>query len=440
MYNNLKIHLFCDDMKPNYLKIYFLAICCLPLFSYAQDKEYARQVIEKLTAIDMHGRGYVEDGDAIAGHYVQTQMETLGALAFDYNFYQDFIMTVNTFPSNMKVTVEGQELVPGVDFLVKPSSGGASGNFKLKWVNLESIKKKEIELESSPAETRKTLMVVDGSEAETKEDKELLQSLWSNPLQLGGVVILTDEKLTWGVSQKQDPWVQLEIKHDKLPKGTTNISLKIDAKYNPKHRSQNIVGFLEGKDEPDSFIVFTGHYDHLGHMGKNTYFPGANDNASGISMLLDMIQHYAKYENQCKYSIAFIAFGAEEAGLVGSQHYVADPVFPLEKIKFLINLDLLGTGEEGITVVNATKHEKEYNTLVKLNEKNKYLAQVKKRGPAANSDHYFFSQKGVPAFFIYTMGGIAAYHDIHDKAETLPLTEYHDVFKLITGFVKELEK
>lgn len=427
-------------MKLNLFKTLLVLACLLPLFALGQDKKYASQVIEKLTAIDMHGRGYVQDGDAIAGHYVQTQMETRGGLAFDYNFYQDFTMTVNTFPGAMKVAVDGKELTPGVDFLVKPSSGGASGNYNLKWVSLESIKKKEVELALSPSEMRKTLMVIDGSEAETKEDKELLHALWSNPLGLGGVIMLTEEKLTWGVSQTQDPHVELEIKKDKLPKETRSISLKIDAKYNTKHRSQNIVSFIEGKDEPDSFIVFTGHYDHLGHMGKNTYFPGANDNASGISMILDFVQHYADYENQCKYSIAFIAFGAEEAGLVGSKYYVENPVFPLEKIKFLINLDLLGTGEEGITVVNATKHEKEYNTLVKLNEKNKYLAQVKKRGPAANSDHYFFSEKGVPAFFIYTMGGIAAYHDIYDVSETLPLTEYDDVFKLITGFVKELEK
>lgn len=427
-------------MKPYFFKTLLLLTCSIPLLVFGQDKKYARQVIEKMTAPEMHGRGYVQDGDQIAGHYVQTQMETRGALAFDYNFYQDFNMTVNTFPGAMKVTVDERDLTPGVDFLVKPSSGAASGNYNLKWLELKGLENKEIDLGMSPGEMRKTLMVVDASQAETKEEKAFLQSIGSNPFGLGGVIVLTDEKLTWGVSQTQNPYVELEIKKDKLPKDTKTISLKIEAKYNPKHRCQNIISFIEGKDEPDSFIVFTGHYDHLGHMGKNTFFPGANDNASGISMLLDLVQHYAAYENQSKYSIAFIAFGAEEAGLVGSKHYVENPVFPLEKIKFLINLDLLGTGEEGITVVNATKHEKEYNTLVKLNEKNNYLAQVKKRGPAANSDHYFFSEKGVPAFFIYTMGGISAYHDIYDISETLPLTEYNDVFKLITGFVKEMEK
>jgi aminopeptidase YwaD len=63
------------------------------------------------------------------------------------------------------------------------------------------------------------------------------------------------------------------------------------------------------------------------------------------------------------------------------------------------------------------------------------LPAVVKRGKAANSDHYFFSQKGVPAFFIYTNGTQKAYHDVHDKFETLPLSKYRELFKLLTLFV-----
>jgi hypothetical protein len=59
---------------------------------------------------------------------------------------------------------------------------------------------------------------------------------------------------------------------------------------------------------------------------------------------------------------------------------------------------------------------------------------VKSRGKAANSDHYFFTEKGVPAFFIYTLGGIKAYHDIFDVSSTLPYTEFNDLFELIIKF------
>jgi Zn-dependent M28 family amino/carboxypeptidase len=115
-------------------------------------------------------------------------------------------------------------------------------------------------------------------------------------------------------------------------------------------------------------------------------------------------------------------------------------LFPLKNIRFLVNLDLQGTGDEGITVVNATEFRKEYALLNEVNDSAKLLAKINARGKAANSDHYWFSEKGVPAFFFYTLGGIKAYHDVFDKAETLPLNEYEDLLKLVKGFNERLMK
>jgi len=218
------------------------------------------------------------------------------------------------------------------------------------------------------------------------------------------------------------------------------VTLNIEAELKKRHRTQNVIGFIEGAEEPEKYIVFTGHYDHLGMMGEDAIFRGANDNASGIAMLLNFVKHFSASGHRPKQSIAFMAFAGEEAGLLGSQYYVQNPLFPLEQIEFVINVDLLGTGEDGITVVNGAVHTKEFNTLVELNERSKYLKQVKKRGKASNSDHHPFSEKGVPAFFLYTMGGITAYHDIYDIPETLPLTEFEGVFKLIRDFIYNLEK
>ena len=113
-------------------------------------------------------------------------------------------------------------------------------------------------------------------------------------------------------------------------------------------------------------------------------------------------------------------------------------MFPLNQINFLINLDLLGTGDDGIQVVNGSVYQSHFDKLVAINQQKNYLKDIKIRGKAANSDHYYFSEKGVPAVFIYTLGGIKAYHDIDDKAATLPLTEFEDCFRLITDFVVEL--
>ena len=121
--------------------------------------------------------------------------------------------------------------------------------------------------------------------------------------------------------------------------------------------------------------------------------------------------------------------------MVGSKYFTEHPVFELSKIKFLINLDLLGTGYEGITVVNATEFKTRFDALKQLNTDKKYLPLVKPRGKAQNSDHYWFTEKGVPSFFIYTMGGIKAYHDVYDKPQTLPLTKYKEVFRLLVDFI-----
>jgi hypothetical protein len=98
-------------------------------------------------------------------------------------------------------------------------------------------------------------------------------------------------------------------------------------------------------------------------------------------------------------------------------------------------LDLLGTGDEGITVVNATEYKTAFESLKNSNEQQHLLPTIKPRGKAANSDHYWFTERGVPCFFIYTMGGISAYHDVHDRPETLPLTRYKNVFRLLTTFI-----
>ena len=152
------------------------------------------------------------------------------------------------------------------------------------------------------------------------------------------------------------------------------------------------------------------------------------------------MRHYCKPENKPDYSIVFICFAGEEAGLKGSEYFVNNPLVPLSKIKFLLNLDLLGTGDEGITVVNATEHKEEFEKLKNINEEKKHLAMIKPRGKAKNSDHYYFSEKGVKAFFIYTMGGIKAYHDVHDISKTLPLTKYTACFYLISDFLNSFSK
>ena len=364
--------------------------------AYAQDTTYARQVIKKLTSPELLGRGYVNDGVNKAAAYLSNEMKQIGVLKFGKSYTQVYHFSVNTFPGKMSVVLDGRELIAGKHYLIYPS-----------------------------ATTKKTGYQLFKTDSVTYHSNDGRREV--------PVIVKLKKKLTYTVATDTSANTVIELLKDSFPNELKNVDVMFENKFIPNFKCQNLCGYIKGKQQPDSFIVFTAHYDHLGAMGKQAYFPGANDNASGVSVLLNLMKYYKK--NPAKYSMAFIFFSGEEAGLLGSKYYSEHPIFPLSNIKFLTNMDLLGTGDDGIMVVNATVFKQQFEKLNAINTEKNYVKQIKQRGKAANSDHYWFTEKGVPSFFIYTMGGIQAYHDIYDLEKTLPLTDYMDVCKLLIDFV-----
>lgn len=372
-----------------YLLILFLFVAG-PVLS--QDLHNARKMVKKLTSKAMWGRGYTNNGMSNAADFICSAFKSYGLTPMDgTDFKQPFSFPVNTFPGKMEVSINGKKLSPGKDFIVMPQSIGQTTKGKF-------------------------------------EQKDSIT--FTNTSQR--VVAVLKDKLTWSPAIQQDDFTGIQINRKAIKGTPINFKINIENSFIPEFTAANICGIVKGTEKPDSVLLITAHYDHLGGMGSKTFFPGANDNASGISLLLSLAKYYAA--NPQPYTMAFICFAGEEAGLLGSKYFTEHPLLSLEKIRFLINVDMVGTGQTGITVVNATIHPKEFSILNQLNDKNKYLSKINSRDKAANSDHYFFTEKGVPAFFIYTSGGIDAYHDIYDRAKTLPLTEYQDLFKLFVDF------
>ena len=379
------------------MRRYLLSLLLFVSFkSFSQDLNYVRQTLNKLTFVEFWGRGYTKNGMQKAADFIESEFKSFGLQPINGgHFKQYFSYPVNTFPGKMDLSINGKKLIPGKDFIVAQNSKGIK----------------------------------------TKDNLTQKDSL--NFLAKSSRTILTlQDKLTWSVSQKVNDYTQIFVKRSSLKAPPQTISVNIENNFLPDFRAANVSGWVKGTSQPDSVIVITAHYDHLGGMGKKTYFPGANDNASGISFLLSLAKYYAK--NPQKYTIAFICFAGEEAGILGPKYFTENPTFPLQNIRFLFNLDMVGTGETGATVVNATEYPKEFALLNEVNDAGKYLVRIDPRGKAANSDHYFFTEKGVPSFFLYTQGGIAAYHDVFDNAETLPFTVYENLFKLFVGFNQSL--
>ena len=226
------------------------------------------------------------------------------------------------------------------------------------------------------------------------------------------------------------------VKEHALPDTVNKINVNVRAKLLSRRKSENVIGIIPGEIK-DTFIAITAHYDHLGMMGTDAVFPGASDNASGTSMLLYMAHYFSTHPQH--YSILFIAFSGEEAGLKGSLYYTRHPIVPLECIKFLTNIDIMGDATEGITVVNATEYPAQFQLLQKINGEHNYLPQIKSRGKAENSDHFFFTEAGVPSIFIYTNGGKGYYHDVFDTADEISLINIDNLVHLLIDFFKEIK-
>lgn len=407
----------------------------------SQELNFAKEIVSTLASSDFHGRGYVSEGDKLAADYIGTQFEKIGLESFKKNYFQKFSLSVNTFPTTMSLAVNGEKKIAGQDYLIEPGSPGIKGEFNTITLTADDINDSNILGQKLRSSTGRFIIVptYDKNDYTTDQQKLIsdviafLKFHPNNPA--SGSIILTNEKLTWSGSTVLNSKPSFTLSASGIQKPIEKVTVDVVNEFFNKYQSQNVVGFIEGNNT-DSLIVFVAHYDHLGKMGSEAIFPGANDNASGIAMLLNLANYYKS--NKPKYTTAFIAFGGEELGLLGAKHFVENPLFKLSKIKFLMNFDISGTGDDGIQVVNGKIYKDKFDRLVAINSEQELLKQVNIRGEACNSDHCMFHMNKVPCFFIYTLGGIQAYHDIYDKAETLPLTEFQDYFNLITQFIDGL--
>lgn len=408
-------------------------------------KAYARSIVDTLASPYMGGRGYVDKGNLRAANYLTAQFKNTGLLPFNSSYEQKFSYPVNTYPTAYIVSVNGEVAEPGADYIIIPTTPTMKGNYQVVKFD-HSILTDSAKLRSFMAhDYSHTFILMDDSGATDKKEKELWQSIetspaegGSNPFKARGIIVLCD-KLTEETSEIVANYAMIDALRKSPFRYARSITIDIRNKLIKNFPTQNIIGYIKGNVQADSFIVFTAHYDHLGKMGS-IYFPGANDNASGVAMLLNLARYYSLHKDSLRYSIAFMAFSGEEIGLLGSKYYTEHPLFPLSHIRFLINMDIMGTGDEGITVVNGTIYKPAFDDLVDINNTYHLLTLIKPRGETANSDHYFFYKNHVPSIFIYTMGGIKAYHDIYDRRETLPLTKFDEVFKLLRKFTSDINQ
>jgi len=225
----------------------------------------------------------------------------------------------------------------------------------------------------------------------------------------------------------------------------TGVTAALKSELKPSvANTSNVLGLLPGKGElADQTVVVGAHYDHVGMGGYGSLAPGtvaihngADDNASGTSAMLAIARHMvsrlagAKSHRQ----VLFMGFSAEERGLLGSQHYVKNPVIPLESTVAMVNLDMVGRLRDNELTIYGTGSAPTFDGLVeKANEPYEFnLFKVPSGyGP---SDHQSFYTAGVPVLFFFT-GLHDNYHrptDDFDKIEFGGLIRITDIVSDVT--------
>ena len=224
---------------------------------------------------------------------------------------------------------------------------------------------------------------------------------------------------------------------------TTNASLKVKVDVELKEKTtQNVVAMLPGNDPvlKDEFVVVGGHYDHLGMGGPGSgsravdtiaVHNGADDNASGVSAVIQLAEKLAG-EKTNKRSIIFMAFGAEEMGLVGSKAFTNDPVVDLEKVEAMFNFDMVGRLDSARALsIGGTKTSKETEQiLTDLNTGFKLAFSGEGIGP---SDHASFYLQDIPVFFFST----GAHPDYHTPQDDADLINYEGA-KAVTEYAEKV--
>ena len=228
-----------------------------------------------------------------------------------------------------------------------------------------------------------------------------------------------------------------------VPASTVKLEVNLDEIRQP---TENVVAVLPGSDPhlKNDSVVIGAHYDHIGfgHYGtrnsstEGQIHHGADDNASGTAVLLDLARQLSQSDIKPARTIVFAAFSAEELGLFGSRHYVNHPAVPLSSTKAMINLDMVGRLRDGRVTVFGTGSAQEFSGIVK-SAATELALEIRESDGIGRSDHMSFYSKKIPALHFFT-GVHSDYHAPGDTSDKLNLEGMAKISELIMATIRSI--
>jgi aminopeptidase YwaD len=485
--------------KRNVLKFFtgtLPVIALLLLFSCSGNKNVTvkelRNEIKYLSSDSLKGRLTGTPGDSLAAEYIRTRLKSFGLVPLSGDGFQRFRVTRRVVPGkDNALSINGINYTPDKDFMPLAFSSNSSldaevifagygfniKNDSLNWNDYKGIdpKGKWVMILRADPETDKTgspfipfssdrdkailakdmgaagVLMVSGP---VFDPQDTFESLNTEGYSVGIPVLRLKREVADNIllkSKTTTESLEKKLNETRKPFGfSTNVQIKANAEIvRETAATRNVVMMLPGEDEQlkNEYVIIGAHFDHLGMGGPGSssravdtvaVHHGADDNASGIAMMLELAEEFAGTKGSHKRSIICIGFSGEEEGLLGSKQFTNNPGIDLSRVNAMVNLDMVGRLKEtnnlqvfGVGTAVGLKnliYSKTDTSVIKLS------LLEEGYGP---SDHSSFYLKNIPVLY-YSTG---AHLDYHTPMDTWDKINYQGMVKisgLIFSVAKEL--
>lgn len=429
----LALNQFVLKMKKQLLS--FILLCFASGYIIAQDFDYSKKVISELSSEKYHGRGYYEQGDLKAAKYIASEYQNHELKSFGPTYFQEFNFPVNTYQGDMEIKFDGKAIEAGKDFMLREYSKGVTGEFTIYHIDTVNFDEEKYLKEIAALDTVNTAICVDFGFI--RRHKSFYRKVFHSPMPVLIFKWTDPLKMYKAYSAKEVNRCIVWADSESVPVDAKTISLNINNHFIDDYITQNVIGYKPAKNPNAKWIVMTAHYDHLGMFGRDIFFPGANDNASGVSMLLSVAKHFDV--GLSDYNIAFMSVAGEECGLLGSKYYVDHPLFPIEDIELVINFDMIADNATKLAVEHNEESQKEYDKLLNIVNDKSYFEGFDDNELEAHSDHFPFSEKELPVIYFSNHGdAFQYYHTPIDDMDHIYMSGFENLYRLIVDYLESI--
>ena len=297
----------------------------------------------------------------------------------------------------------------------------------------------------------KAVVIVNGKLGDGEDDLLTRFGSVSGPENAGVLLVQVKNKVAqdwFAAAGKSLAAVQNEINASTKPASFAfpgSLHLNMDVDIDTLHATvNNVLAYLPGKS--DEYVIIGAHYDHLGYGNADSLapsqigqiHPGADDNASGTSGVLELARLFAPLKGQLPRGILFMSFAGEELGLLGSAHWTQQPTRPLDKAIAMINMDMIGRIKGDKVYVGGVGTGSTFQSILTAGQKNAPFHFEYSAGGYAASDHTSFVTRKIPVLFFFS-GLHSDYHKPSDTWDKINAPDAARLLDFIAGVMTQVD-